>query len=147
MVAFSFDDGKPIAQTWDERSPRFRTLWKPGNNGAIKAFASQVAALRTFAFSEFQGSTKATTFRVGGLASRLTPLLAQCASNAVVAEAGAAAATAASMATNAYASFVRVSGELAELQAARAIGGASPSMRLPSLEPTAERRRVSETGR
>lgn len=86
IVAFSFDGGQPIAQTWDE-SNDFGTLFKPGNNLAVKSFASQVAAARlfTFGFTEFQSSLKVMSFRVTGMPARLSPLFARCPGNNVVA--------------------------------------------------------------
>ena len=85
-VAMSFDDAAPFSATWNELSPDFTTLWKPGNNGAVKAFALQIAASRQFgfAFTEFLGSAKAMIFRVTGLSSRLAPIIAVCPSNAIV---------------------------------------------------------------
>lgn len=87
IVAMSFDGGTAFGQTWDELSPSYRTLWKPGSNGTVKAFAQQIAAARTFgfAFTEFQGTAKATIFRVSGLAQRLAPLTSQCSSNSIAA--------------------------------------------------------------
>ena len=84
-VAMSYDGGTPFSQTWDELSPTYSTLWKPGNNGTVKAFALQLASLRVFgfAFTEFQGSAKAMLFRVTGLAPLLPPLMSLCPSNAV----------------------------------------------------------------
>ena len=87
FVAMSFDGGAAFSQTWDELSPNYRTLWKPGSNGTIKAFAQQIAATRLFgfAFTEFQGQAKATIFRVSGLSSRLAPMIALCPGNAIMA--------------------------------------------------------------
>jgi hypothetical protein len=86
-VAMSYDGGSPFSQTWEELSPSYSTLWKPGNNGTVKAFALQLASLRVFgfAFTEFQGSAKAMLFRVTGLAPLLPPLMALCPSNAILA--------------------------------------------------------------
>jgi hypothetical protein len=83
----SYDGGSPFSQTWEELSPSYSTLWKPGNNGTVKAFALQLASLRVFgfAFTEFQGSAKAMLFRVTGLAPLLPPLMALCPSNAILA--------------------------------------------------------------
>lgn len=83
-VALSFDGGAVFSQTWDELSPNFNTLWKPGTNAAIKAFAVDIARYRQFgfAFSEFQGAAKAMIFRVGGLSPLLTPLLNACPASA-----------------------------------------------------------------
>ena len=88
-VAMSYDGGSPFSQTWNELSPTYSTLWKPGNNGTVKAFALQLASIRVFgfAFTEFQGSAKAMLFRVTGLAPLLPPLMTLCPSNAVIASA------------------------------------------------------------
>lgn len=86
LVAYSFDGGTITSAMWDE-SDDFSTLFKPGNNLVVKSFAAEVAAARffTFAFSEFNASAKAMTFRVTGYSSRLAPLLARCPGNARVA--------------------------------------------------------------
>lgn len=81
IVAFSFDGGNSVAQTWGELSPDFNTLWKEGSNATIKSFASNIALSRrfNFAFGEFNtNATKVAQFRVTGLGPRLVPLLAQC---------------------------------------------------------------------
>lgn len=98
-VAYSFDGATPVGQVWEELSPNFNTLWKPGSNGTIKAFALQIAASRQFgfAFTEFRGTAKATIFRVTGLSSRLSPIIAACPGNAVAAAASQLATMTASM--------------------------------------------------
>jgi uncharacterized protein YjdB len=80
IVAYSFDGGTPFAETWSELSPDFETLWKSGSNTVKKAFAMQIASASrfTFAFGEYQSVSRATTFRVSGLAGRLPTLIAQC---------------------------------------------------------------------
>ena len=81
LVAFTFDGGASVAETWGELSPDFKTLWKQGSNTASKNFALQVAAARrlTFAFGEFVSNlTKVAQFRVTGLAPRLAPLFTKC---------------------------------------------------------------------
>ena len=82
----SFDAGQPFTETWDELSPSFNTLWKPGSNPVVKALANQIAASRIFgfAFGEFQGSSKAMLFRVTGMGARLPFLFSQCPSSAIV---------------------------------------------------------------
>lgn len=94
-VAMSFDDAAPFSTTWSELSPDYSTLWKPGTNAAVKAFATQVAAARLFgfAFTEFLGSAKAMIFRVSGLSTRLAPLIVACPSSAIVADTASAAAS------------------------------------------------------
>ncbi len=89
QVALSFDGGSPFSQTWDELSPNFTSLWKPGSNATIKAFAFDIERLSLFgfAFSEFLGSAKAMFFRVRGLGPLLTPIVAACPSNAITASA------------------------------------------------------------
>ena len=131
-VAMSFDGAPAFAQTWNELSPDFKTLWKPGTNGTIKLFAQQIAISSRFgfAFTEYLGTAKAMIFRVTGLAPLLPPLLAQCTSNAIV---GSAAATSAS--ANLFAPTGSISTELAQMRLRRAN---SPSMEtvvpiLPSL--------------
>lgn len=86
-VAMSFDGGSAFSQTWNELSPEFRTLWKPGSNLTVKTFALQVASSRQFgfAFSEYQGTAEAMIFRVTGLSARLAPIMAACPGNAIVA--------------------------------------------------------------
>ncbi len=81
-VAFSFDGGTPVAETWLEFD-NFSSLGKTGTNASVKSFAFQVAGSRlfTFAFGEFRGSAKAVSFRVSGLGPRLTPLLEACPGN------------------------------------------------------------------
>ena len=80
-VAFSFDSGPSVGQTWGELEPDYKTLWKQGGNSATKTLAMQIAAARrfSFAFGEFSTNvTKFAQFRVTGLAPRLTSLFAQC---------------------------------------------------------------------
>jgi len=98
VVALSFDNGSPFTQVWDELSPNFNTLWKPGPNATVKAFSLDIERARVFgfAFGEYQGQAKATQFRVGGLGSLLPPLLAACPNSAVTASADLAAADLAS---------------------------------------------------
>ncbi len=117
LVALSFDGATPFSQLWDELSPEFKTLWKPGTNGTIKLFAQQIAASRQFgfAFTEYLGSATAMIFRVTGLAPLLTPLLAQCTSNAIVASAAATSASA-----DLFAPSGIVSSELAQVRLRRA---------------------------
>jgi uncharacterized protein YjdB len=94
LVALSFDNGAPFSQTWDELSPNFTSLWKPGSNAIVKAFSLDVARVRVFgfAFTEFQGPAKAMLFRVTGLTPRLTPLFNACTSTAIIASAEVVAA-------------------------------------------------------
>ncbi|WP_310572448.1 Ig-like domain-containing protein [Gemmatimonas sp.] len=86
-VAYLFDGGAAQGATWRELSPDYRTLWHPGTNGSTKNFAAQIAASRQFGFGfgEFMGATKATIFRVTGLAPLVAPLYTMCPSNAIVA--------------------------------------------------------------
>jgi hypothetical protein len=79
VVAFSFDGGQPVGQTWTE-SDNFNTLFKPGLNPTVKSFALQVAASRRFgfAFGEFRGPSHATEFRVTGLSPLLADLFGRC---------------------------------------------------------------------
>jgi hypothetical protein len=56
-----------FSQIWDELSPNYRTLWHPGpTNVERRAFGSQLGLARRFgfAFTEFNASAKAMTFRV-----------------------------------------------------------------------------------
>jgi hypothetical protein len=79
-VAFSFDGGQVVTQTWLETSD-FHTLAYPGaTNQARTSFASAIAASRifAFAFTEFQSTAKATAFRVTGLSALLQPLISAC---------------------------------------------------------------------
>ena len=81
IVAFSFDGGAAVAQTWDELSPEYRSLWVPGSNGAVRTFAAQVAASRQFAFAfgeYLSNASKATIFRVTGMGPRFAALATQC---------------------------------------------------------------------
>lgn len=81
IVAFSFDGGTAMAQTWGELSPDFNTLWKQGSNTTVKTFALDVALSRRFAFGfgEFTSNvTKVAQFRVTGLTPRLVPLFTKC---------------------------------------------------------------------
>ncbi|MBL0170540.1 MAG: Ig domain-containing protein [Gemmatimonadaceae bacterium] len=89
LVAMSFDGGAAFSQTWDELSPSYNTLWKPGSNAAIKSFSLDIASVRVFgfAFGEFLGSSKAMLFRVGGLGPRLPPLFTACPGSAITASA------------------------------------------------------------
>ncbi|MCA0374079.1 MAG: Ig-like domain-containing protein [Gemmatimonadetes bacterium] len=79
-VAYSLDGGTIVAETWDELSPNFNTLWKRGSNTSIKTFAVQLASARRFllAFGEFLGASKLGDWRVSGLSDRLPPLISQC---------------------------------------------------------------------
>lgn len=78
IVAYSFDNGAPIGDVWDELSPNFDTLWKRGTSGVVRAFAQQVANARrfNFAFGEFNSVTRVANFRVTGLNERLPQLIA-----------------------------------------------------------------------
>jgi len=93
IVVYGFDDGSLISDTWDEVSPSFGALFKRGSNTTRKAFAVQIATASrfTFAFGEFQSSSRATQWRVTGLAARLPALLAQCPSAIVAGDAPSAA--------------------------------------------------------
>ena len=55
IVAFSFDGGTSVAQTWLEFN-NFRALGKTGTNATVKSFAVQMAGAQrfTFAFGEFR---------------------------------------------------------------------------------------------
>jgi uncharacterized protein YjdB len=77
VVAMSFDGGTPVGDVWRELSPEFRTLWKPGSSSTVFTFAQRVASHRLFgfAFGEFNGTTKATFFRVTGMASVLRAMV------------------------------------------------------------------------
>lgn len=77
VVAMSFDGAEPFGQVWDELRPSYNTLWKPGSSSVVRAFAQQVAQYRQFgfAFGEFNGTAKATVFRVTGMADRLRALI------------------------------------------------------------------------
>lgn len=134
-VAMSFDGGSPFSQTWDELSPSYSTLWKPGSNAVVKAFALQIASASQFgfAFSEFLGSAKAMIFRVGGLSSRLTPLLASCPSNAIVASAGQSAAMLSSAQASAIAADAKVVSAILNDRVVRAAGGVRGGV-VPTLD-------------
>ncbi len=85
VVALSFDGGAPYSEVWDELSPNYRTLWKPGSNSVVKGFAVQIQNARIFgfAFGEFLGSAKAMLFRVSGLGALLPPLFSACPGSAI----------------------------------------------------------------
>ena len=146
IVAMSFDGGTAFVQTWDELSPSYRTLWKPGSNGTVKAFAQQIAAARTFgfAFTEFQGTAKATIFRVGGLAQRLAPLTSQCSSNSIAASLAEFARTD-SVAFSNSPSAPR-SEQLTALRQSRARSlpsfGITPSLMLPTVAQSVEQQAI-----
>lgn len=120
-VAMSFDGGSPFSQTWNELSPDYSTLWKPGSNAVKKSFALQIASASQFgfAFSEFLGTAKAMIFRVGGLSPRLTPLLNSCPGNAIVTSADQSAAMMSSARTSVFAAAVKVASEILSERAAR----------------------------
>lgn len=86
-VALLFDEGAAYSEVWNELSPNYNTLWKPGSNSVTKGFAVQIQNARIFgfAFGEFLGSTKAMLFRVSGLGSLLPPLFSACPSSSIVA--------------------------------------------------------------
>jgi hypothetical protein len=84
-VAYAFNNGSPITDTWLE-SDDFDILIHPGlTNLSQKNFASQLAASSrfTFTFTEFQSTAKTTVFRLNGLAQLIAPALAACPSNAL----------------------------------------------------------------
>lgn len=88
LVAYSFDGGQPLSQTWVEFD-NYSALGHPGpTNLQTKAFAATVASSRIFgfAFTEFNASAKATLFRVTGMSQVFAPLLAACPSNSLVPE-------------------------------------------------------------
>ncbi len=86
LVSFSFDNGSPSSQVWDESSD-FSSLFHPGpTNLATKTFVNAVAASRifAFAFTEFNGPARATAFRVARMATAVAPIFVACPSNAVM---------------------------------------------------------------
>lgn len=86
IVSYAFDTGAPVSATWIEGSS-FDVLGHPGpTNLATKTFAATIAAARqfSFAFGEFNGTAKATMFRVTGLTQAMAPVLQACPSNAVM---------------------------------------------------------------
>lgn len=89
FVSYGFDSGTISSAIWTELAPSYSTLWHPGPNTLTKSFAVTMAGARTFgfAFTEFNGSAKAMIFRVTGLASRLTPIVAACPGAAILADA------------------------------------------------------------
>lgn len=139
-VVISFDGGTPIAEVWSEIST-FDALFKPGTEAVKKAFAQQMTTVSRFgfAFGEFQSGSRATLFRVSGLALRLSELLALCASASQVAQpiAVQAAATAFAEAQGAIAAFHSSDGRLEALRESRQQQGASATG-----APTGELRRV-----
>lgn len=87
-VAYFFDDGGVITQTWIEFD-NFSALGHPGpTNLQVKSFAMTMASARTFGFgfTEFNGPAKVTIFRVTGMSPLLAPLLTACPSNTLVAD-------------------------------------------------------------
>jgi uncharacterized protein YjdB len=80
LVTYSLDGGTPTSRLWEELSPNYNTLWVPGASSTVKSFAQELAAARRFglAFSEFNGTARAMTFRLTGLSERLPSLLALC---------------------------------------------------------------------
>jgi hypothetical protein len=86
LVAYSFDGGSAFGAFWTESSD-FSTLFRLGTNLDTKSFARQIASSRLFgfAFTEFRSTAKATVFRTTGMTPVLTPLIAACPSNALVA--------------------------------------------------------------
>ncbi len=84
-IAYLFDGGSAVSATWRELSPDYRTLWHPGTNASTKAFTALIASSRLFGFGfgEFQGSSKATIFRVSGMAPLVAPLFTLCPSSAI----------------------------------------------------------------
>ena len=81
-VAYYFDQGTISSATWLEFDD-FSALGHPGPNLQTKAFASTMAQARRFgfAFTEYAGPAKSTSFRVTGLSALLSPLLASCPRN------------------------------------------------------------------
>jgi len=82
-VSFSFDGGTIFSQTWIEFD-NFSALGHPGpTNLSTKNVASLIGLSRlfVFAFNEFQGPARATSFRVTGLTPYLNQVLAACPSN------------------------------------------------------------------
>ncbi len=134
-IAYSFDGAAPVAAAWRELTPEYKTLYHPGPNGSTKAFALQIAASRQFgfAFTEYLGTAKATSFRVTGLTPLLSPLFTQCPSNAIVAGAPSASGDAGPLESDA-----------ARMMAAYAAARGEPSARTVSREAAA--RAVSGPG-
>jgi hypothetical protein len=86
LVAYSFDSGSPISDTWLEVQPNFNSLeYIGGSNGARKTFAGRVAASQQFlfAFTEFQAGAHAMSFSVTGMTAAIAPSIAACPSNAL----------------------------------------------------------------
>jgi hypothetical protein len=84
IVAYGFDFGSPISQTWNEGSS-FDALFYPGNNTLSRSLAFTIAASRVFgfAFGEFRGSAVAALFRPVGLSALLPTLFTRCPSAVV----------------------------------------------------------------
>jgi hypothetical protein len=80
LVGFTLDNGSMINQFWNELAPNYNTLWAPGSSATVKTFAQLVATARrfAFAFTEYNSVARAMAFRVTGMSSRLSSLLAFC---------------------------------------------------------------------
>ncbi len=140
LVAFSFDGGTPVSQTWLEFDS-FSALGKSGTNATLKSFALQMSGARlfTFAFGEFRGSTKVVSYRVTGLATRLTPLLNACPGNSIQSVVSDALRA---VAMRTPVSIALPSPELEQLRRERAAAG--ESTRVPSIEAGASASRGEE---
>lgn len=126
-VAISLNGNTPISEVWSEINS-FDALFKPGSEATKKAFAQRVASARRFgfAFGEFQAGSKATLFRVTGLAPRLTELVSLCPSGSVVQPGTAqSAASAFAEAQDVIAAFDASAGRVDALREARRQQGAS----------------------
>lgn len=82
-VAYAFDNGNIISDTWIEGSSFDLLIWPGFTNLSHKNFANLLALASrfSFGFNEFQGSSHATVFRTTGLAALLPPLLTGCPGN------------------------------------------------------------------
>ena len=120
-VAYSFDLGSPIGQTWNETSS-FEALFYPGNNALSRSFASTIAGSRVFgfAFGEFRGSAVAALFRPVGLSALLPTLFSRCPSAIV---AGSDSWTSAVDGAKALRASTTISSELLQAAEERAAAG------------------------
>lgn len=85
LVAYAFDGGTPITQTWLEFDT-FSALGHPGPSQATRTFAAAVATSRSFAFAfnEYNSVARAMIFRVTGLGPKIAGWLTACPSASAI---------------------------------------------------------------
>lgn len=96
LVTFAGDNGILASQTWLQTPPTYHVLVYPGGTNLLqKSFVNGMAAnhIFTFAFDEFLNGSHAVSWRLTGMTAAVSPIMAACPSNSILAGAPAAQAS------------------------------------------------------